>query len=352
MQSGKPKKSLASSLGARRRAVAVDQQALVRTGDLRPGEPLPLLVQPALEGVSLGGWLEGHGEEVERHLRERAGVLFRGFSVRSEADFEAVARSLSGSLIEYTYRSTPRSQVHGRVYTSTEYPADQSIPLHNEMAYSRSWPMKIWFFCALPADQEGETPIADSRRVYELIDPAVRERFESRGVLYVRNYGGGLDLSWEDVFQTSDRGEVERFCRDARIELEWKPDGGLRTRQVCQATAIHPVTGEPVWFNQAHLFHVSSLDPAARESLLEEFGEAGLPRNTYYGDGTPLEEEALQHVREVYERTTQVFPWNRGDILLLDNMLAAHGRRPYAGRRRLLAVMSEPKTTREVDVRP
>ena len=69
----------------------------------------------------------------------------------------------------------------------------------------------------------------------------------------------GLDLPWEQAFNSEDRQVVERFCRSNRIDLEWKADGELRTRQVCQAVARHPHTGESVWFNQAHLFHVSNL---------------------------------------------------------------------------------------------
>jgi len=54
--------------------------------------------------------------------------------VNGAAEFEQFIQAISGELIEYSYRSTPRSQVSGNIYTSTEYPADQSIPLHNEMA--------------------------------------------------------------------------------------------------------------------------------------------------------------------------------------------------------------------------
>ncbi|MCI0663751.1 MAG: TauD/TfdA family dioxygenase [Acidobacteria bacterium] len=303
---------------------------------------LPLVIQPAVEGVNLAIWSSNNRALIEAELLKYGGILFRNFKLKSVEDFERVIKAISGELMEYTYRSTPRHTVSGRIYTSTEYSADETIPLHNENAYTTSWPMKIWFYCDYPAQQGGETPIADSRNVFQRIDPQVRERFERKRVMYVRNYGDGLDLPWQTVFQTENKAIVEEYCRLIGIQFEWKNGDQLRTKQVCQAVATHPGTGEPVWFNQAHLFHPSSLGPEVRQYLLSIFGEEDLPRNAYYGDGSPIEDAVLAEIREAFKRETVIFPWENGDILMLDNMLVAHGRRSYSGPRRILAGMSEP----------
>jgi alpha-ketoglutarate-dependent taurine dioxygenase len=110
---------------------------------------------------------------------------------------------------------------------------------------------------------------------------------------------------------------------------------------VCQAVATHPDTGDVVWFNQAHLFHVSSLPPAVRDSLLSSYTEENLPRNVYYGDGTRIELPVLDSIREAYRQETITFPWQEGDVLMLDNMLAAHGRTPFVGARKVVVGMAE-----------
>lgn len=325
--------------GIKRKAIHASD-ALIKERLLDPERSLPLLIEPAVHGVSLPDWARNNRELIRQRLQRHGGILFRGFNVGSVEDFEVLLRSLAGELLEYSYRSTPRTQVSGRIYTSTEYPAHQTIPLHNEMSYTRQWPMMLGFFCVEVALEGGETPIADSRKVFNLIDPAVRDRFASKQVMYVRNYGEALDLSWQNVFQTEDREEVEAYCRNAEIEFEWKSNNELRTRQVCQAIARHPDTGEQVWFNQAHLFHVSSLGDQMRESLLSSSDEEP-PRNACYGDGSPIEDAALAEIRAAYDRETVVFSWQQRDVLLLDNMLAAHGRRPYRGARKIVVGMGQ-----------
>jgi alpha-ketoglutarate-dependent taurine dioxygenase len=273
---------------------------------------------------------------------EREGVvLMRGLSIISSAQFAGVAAELFGEqLLAYTNRSTPRTELKGNVYTSTEYPREEVIPQHNENAYSHEWPMKIAFLCLVAASEGGATPIADSRVVYQRIPAAVRDKFERKGVAYVRTYGDA-GLPWQEVFQVSTREAAERYCTRHGISFEWFADGRLRTRQVCPAVAVHPYTGDKVWFNQAHLFHVSNHTTANREALLATFGEASLPRHAYYGDGEPLELEVLEQIRVIYEQEKICLPWRSGDLMILDNMLYSHGRQAYRGARKVLVAMAQ-----------
>ena len=331
-----------------RKAVTISRQGLVRFDSLPGGSNLPILITPSIEGVSLPDWLTFNRGLVEDHLKRNGGILFRDFAIDSPDEFEQVVKGLSEELLEYSYRSTPRSRVSGRIYTSTEYPDYQQIALHNEHAYARNWPSKIWFFCLQAPRSGGETPIADSRNVYQLISPEIRQRFEKRRVRYVRNYGSSIDLPWQSVFQTSDKSEVEEYCRKSGIEFTWIGYDRLRTTQVCQAVARHPVTEEKVWFNQAHLFHISGLQAEVRRNLLETFEEEDLPRNAYYGDGTPIDEQELDEIREAYRKATVAFQWRQSDVLLLDNMLVAHGRNPYEGPRRVLVGMTDLLSGEEI----
>ena len=314
----------------------------IKVSQLQAGKMLPLLIEPATSATDLIAWAKANLSQIHAWLNIHGGILFRGFNLSTTEEFESFIVAVSGSLLDYSYRSTPRTLVSGKIYTSTEYPAQQSIPLHNENSYARDWPMKIWFFSMRCATTGGETPIADSRRVYQGIPARIRDLFARKGVMYVRNYGSGLDLSWEEVFQTTNKSEVESYCQSFGLEFEWLPDDRLRTRQVCQAVAQHPGTGEMVWFNQAQLFHISRLKPEVREAMLTIFKEEDLPRNILYGDGAPIDPDDLDQICAVYDQEEIAFPWHQGDVLMLDNMLAAHARKPFSGERKVVVGMAEP----------
>ena len=332
--------------GLKRRSIGVSPESLVEIGPLFAGTTLPLLVEPRLHGVDLAAWAAANRTLLEEKLSRHGGILFRGFAIDGPALLEGFIRGVSGGALEYRERSSPRSAVAGKIYTSTDYPPSYPIFLHNENSYQSVWPLKIFFCCEQPAAAGGETPIADCRQVLAHLDPAVRDRFMARGWMVVRNFGDGFGLDWRTVFQTSDRAAVEAHCRGNGIAVEWKPGERLRTRAVRPALTRHPLTGETLWFNHATFFHVSTLAPAIREELLVEFAEDELPANTYYGDGGPIEPEALDQLRALYERFTVRFAWQKGDVLLLDNMMVAHGRAPYEGARKILVGMAEP-TRRE-----
>lgn len=304
------------------------------------GSELPVLITPSHAGETL---MQAHARlarQIEAHLMVVGGVLLRGFVVPSVQEFQAFAAAFGHPLLAYEFASTPRSAVDAGVYTSTEYPAHQHIPLHNEQAYTREWPMKIWFHCVTASKVGGETPIADSRAIYRRMPASIRGRFEP-GLLYVRNYGD-FDVPWEKVFNTDSREQVEAFCRRAGIEWAWNDEGGLRTTQLCQAVEAHPLTGEKVWFNQGHLFHVSNLQAEVRESLEEVLGAEHMPRNVYFADGSSIPDEVFDQVRQVLAAETVTFPWQDGDVLMLDNMLAAHARTPFQGPRKVVVAMAEP----------
>jgi alpha-ketoglutarate-dependent taurine dioxygenase len=259
--------------------------------------------------------------------------------VQSLAEFDRFVHGCAAERLDYVYGSTPRTALGDRIFTATEYPPALEIPLHNENSYQREWPLKIALCCLQPAQSGGETPIADMQEVGATLGEKLLDTFETRGVQYVRHYHPLIDVPWQKVFRTDDRQAVARFCLDHGIAHAWIDEVVLRTIQICQGVAYHPGTRQRVFFNQAHLFHISSLGEAAAKAMIGTFGVDRLPRQSFYADGGAIPAEDLATVRAAFAQASFSFPWQAGDVMLLDNMQFAHGRRPFKGPRKVLAAL-------------
>lgn len=289
--------------------------------------------------TTLTAWAAANRSVVDGWLTEHGAVLFTGFGV-TLADLAATTEALAGPPLPYHERSSPRTRLTDGVYTSTEYPADQPIPLHNENSYQRQFPARLVFCCLREPTTGGATPLADCRRVLRRLPTEIVTRFRDNGVRYVRNFHGSLGLPWQEVFQTTDRHEVENYCVTNGISARWRTDGGLRTEQTRPAVGVHPVTGDETWFNHAAFFHVSALPPDVGAGLVDQFGIDGVPTQTFYGDGSPIEDDTLATIRSAYAAETEAAPWRQGDVLLVDNLLVAHGRAPFTGPRSIAVSMA------------
>lgn len=324
----------------RRKAMTVTPADLVKAAPLPPGQSLPLMLQPAVDGVDLAEWAGNNRDFIQDNLLKHGAVLFRGFNLPTAADFEKVMTAICGELYD-EYGDLPRTGVAGKIYQSTWYPADKTILFHNESSHMSRWPMKIAFFCVKASETGGETPLLDCREVCRRLDPAILDEFARKGVVYVRNFSPGLDVSWQKFFHTEDRQVVEKTCHDAGMTCEWVGADSLRVKQACRAVVNHPKTGERLFFNQVQLHHPYCLDEATRASLLSIFKEEDLPRQVLFGDGSRISDGVMKYLGDLYWQTAVAAPWQEGDMVLLDNMLVAHARNPYTGQRKIVVGMGE-----------
>lgn len=306
------------------------------------GPRLPCLFEPSGATTALPEFVAGHVSSIRGKLLEHGAVLLRGFAVKRPEDFGEFITALGMKTLNYTYRSTPRTSRGPGLYTATEYPAAREIPLHNENSYQRVWPRKLAFCCLRAASAGGATPLADMRAATRSVDRQVLDKFRRLGVRYDRVFHAHIDLSWQDAFQTQDRGEVERFCEENGIQHAWLEDDVLKTSQVCPGVVRHDESDEEFLFNQAHLFHPSALGERTLQHMLEAFGRELLPRNAFYGNGEEIGNETLQTLRVAYAQAAFDLDWLPGDVALIDNVQVAHGRRSYSGERQVLAALLEP----------
>jgi alpha-ketoglutarate-dependent taurine dioxygenase len=304
----------------------------------RDGATLPLVYRPARDDVDLVTWARPGRDALIAALRRHGALLFRGFGITEPEAFAEFAAVFADELFTENGEH-PQAVLSGKVYAPTFFPPEEKLLWHNENTFNAEPPSLIWFCCRQPAEKGGETPIVDSRAVYQRIAPELREEFTLKQVMYIRNYRKGLGLDWREVFRTEDRRRVESECARQGLEYEWFGDR-LRTSCVRPAVVRHPETGEWSWFNQAQHWHTACLNPATRASLLTAFPPEELPRSCFFGDGSVIPDDAMTQICAVYQDLEETFAWQRGDVLMLDNIATAHARNPFQGHRSLLVAMA------------
>lgn len=307
------------------------------------GARIPQIAVADGRALGAGAW----EDEARVALAQAGAVLLRGPMLRDDA-VEVAMEIIDEELLDDAFWSTPRSKVSGKTLTATEYPSPRTIQLHCEMAYMKTWPRYVAFHALVVAEEGGQTTICDIDAASRQIGPALLQQFANKGVTYRRTFQRGVDIPWQTAFQTQDKADVEEVGRRLGMTVEWKDGDALITTHNAQGT-ITAEDGRPVWFNQAHLFHESALDPAVRDQIIEAFGRDRLPRQSFYGDGTPIADADMEAVRRAFEGDQTAMFWQPGDVLILDNLRYAHGRLPFKGARKLHVSMaraqSQPQRT-------
>ena len=318
----------------------------IKTSWLEGWPEMPLVAEPASSEhrstADLASFLQREARWLEESLFRYGAVLFRGFQLDTIDEFQKVSQAAIPQLKPYIEGQSPRTKVGDNVYTSTEFPPQYRITLHNELSYTKSPPQRIVFHCHLAPTDRGETPIVDCRKIYQKLPPTLREQFEKLGVRYAKTMHGqerGLGKSWMEHFETSDRSVVEAYLHANDIDFEWMENGTLRTWSIRSGTQPHFATGEPHWFNQSNLWHITNVDERHRKQLIDRCGIDYLPTHAYFGDGSPIPDDDMNAVRELLWNESVFFPWVQGDVLVLDNHLVAHGRNVYSGPRKILVAM-------------
>lgn len=308
------------------------------------GRAFPLVLEPPR------GWAGARPEacaahfartrsDLETRLMQHGAILFRRFPFRNARDFDAFVQGIGWPSFPYVGGAAPRLHVVGDVFTTNEAPPDQPIPFHHEMAQVPSFPGKLYFFCETPPESGGETAICPSAQVYQRMAAAAPEfvaRLRSLGVRYTRVLPDGDDPSspigrgWQSTYQTQERAEVEARCQALGENFEWLPDGCLRvTSKVLSAVREEPRTGKLTWFNAVI---------AAYEGWKDQRNNP--ERAVLFGDGSPLDPVGMTLLHEVFDALAVAFPWQAGDVLLIDNHLTLHSRRSFTGTRRVLASLA------------
>ena len=312
------------------------------------GQPIPALIavpDPARASLfDTVQWLQRNRSELLGTVRSRGAVLLRGLPVTAPSEVAALRDTLFGQVTGPREPFARRDALGYGLYSDLHWSAGQLLCPQHEQSYRLSFPQLLLLACLQPPATGGQSLLADGRQVLSRLPATLAERLRTHGWIMVRHFRDRFGVPWQEAFGATDPGELESTLDRELIGHRWLADGVLRTFRQRAAVVHHPVDGQACWFNHAAFFNEYGLglDPQERQVLREAFGPTGLTLNTLIGDGTPFTPAEVATIERVYDELTVPVELGAGDLLVLDNIAVAHGRRPYTGRRVVAVAMGDP----------
>jgi hypothetical protein len=286
-------------------------------------------------------WVQEHSEELLRQASESGAILFRGFPLATPEEFDAF---ISGFELEnFPYLESLSNAVRinktPRVFTANEAPPDVSIFLHHEMAQTPVYPTRLFFFCQKAAEQGGATPLCRSDVLWDEIKrnlPTFAAQCESKGLKYSNvmpstdDLASGMGRSWQSTLRAKTKEEAEDRLRGLRYSWVWEENGCLRATTPILPAVEDLGDGRKSFFNQLI---------AAFQGWKDERNDPS--KAITFGDGTRLDRSDVDWLTRRADELCFDVPWQAGDVALVDNMVAMHGRRTFSGTRQVLASLAD-----------
>lgn len=305
--------------------------------------PTVPLLTPADLAIEPGQALDGPSKTAVSDLINTHGfVLFRGYDIKSDSDFHRFIESFGLDNFKYadSFSNAVRHNRTERVFTANEAPPSVEIFLHHEMAQTLTFPGALFFFCEEAAQSGGATPVCRSDltlKTLETNNPGFVAKLREVGVKYRNsmpseaNLESGQGRSWKDTLTVGSVQEAEGKLSALGYRFNWLDDGGLSVQTPALSAVDHFGRGKDVFFNQI-------VAAAAGWTVAADDKEPRL----CYGDDSPIQQDDLADAIDAAYRNTVDLNWQTGDVALLDNLKVMHGRRPFEGRRSVLASLCNP----------
>lgn len=329
--------------------MSIQTQELPVNGQQFYPEPFPLVIgheSGAETMADVTDWIDKMGPFHLDKLAVHGAILFRGFPVADANDFDAFIRAFK--LDSFTYEESLSNAVRVNktdlVFTANEAPPDVSIYLHHEMAQTPLFPSRLFFCCTQAPAVHGETPICRSDITLlelEKIDADFVTRCAELGVKYSNTMPGeddpesGQGRSWRSTLGVETKEDAEARLDKLGYSYEWLDGGSLRATTPRLPAIRSLVDGRRVFFNQLIAAFRGWKDVRNDPS-----------KSIRFGDDSPISVDSMQHAIDISDRLSFDLAWQAGDVALIDNYLVMHGRRPFEGKRTVLASLVADDGTR------
>ncbi|RMZ85881.1 hypothetical protein DV737_g371, partial [Chaetothyriales sp. CBS 132003] len=316
-----------------------------------PGTVIPLALQavPGLpnEEISLNSAIETvrtlqKDGILTNLLAQHGALLFRNLPIHSAAEFSKFAHAFNFRPHEIIGIVVDRPLLAPNVAPANESPPHVLIYNHNESPQVPHAPEYVMFYSHIAPNEGGETPISSSLELFHRAQQQIPEfinQLAAKGVLsrvtykFTKQYEGGSTLRQafgkeiqdgddEDTRRAKIEAQIRRYGRGENTTWQWTDDGIVLTHRL-PAIRTQQSSGLPTLFTGLAAYYKNTLVNQAngRKNVTTQL----------FGDGTEIPEHYLKTLADITDEIRVLHRWQRGDVLVFDNVVAQHGRQPWVG---------------------
>lgn len=286
-----------------------------------------------IEPGSFSSPLEIKRETLESLFKTHRALYFKGWDLNLES-FQGLSSRLCNNFSSYEgggfrFKQLDRAFVNSdkTIMTTTGSTQGFPIPLHGEMHYMGVPPETIWFYCKIPGVNTGQTTLCDGHALANELPDHVKSFFGDRKIKYIRQLPDG---AWQSSFMTESPEHAMEICNDQKVFFQFdKENNAFLTEYSVSPFKQLNDTNEMSYIN--NILNISAVEWAfesgwAEKELGLQFGKH-CPLVVRMEDGSKIPEDILDDIRKTAEALTINVEWNKGEVLMVDNMSIMHGRR-------------------------
>mmetsp|Transcript_5340 Transcript_5340/g.10180 ORF Transcript_5340/g.10180 Transcript_5340/m.10180 type:complete len:452 (-) Transcript_5340:120-1475(-) len=281
-----------------------------------------------------------NAEKIKQDLLKHGAIWFRGFDLmKSVQGYREMYEALGfDPCLDPLHSSGLRKFASERdaLYEEVNKPSLRGhyIGLHCESTAKRTAAYAAFVCFQKATEGGGRFLVADGAAILAELDPKLLQKLYDRKIrISVSNLDIPPSLPGpikEGIKSLVDVAVAPKFDMD--LEMIYESDGKPGRLQAVESAESpinrHPVTGLPVWFNNAHN-HARKL----RDRRPCGVPEVGMTEVFYADTMEPLTLEDCNEIKRASEKHIAALSMEPGDVLLVDNYRALHGRDIFQGDR-------------------
>ncbi|MFW5450897.1 MAG: TauD/TfdA family dioxygenase [Methylophagaceae bacterium] len=248
-----------------------------------------------------------------------SGMILIRSKNHSVDDFLAFSKKFSTEFISLNERqrtvggNSGRETVEGNksLFTVTGKNYGHDVPLHGELYFQQVHPPQLlWFYCAHSIKPGGETWLCDGQELFSGMALEMQKLFMDSDIIYERHH---TKVEWMKIYSVDTIEALKKYLQTKNHTLVVNDDDSIITY----------FKTSPLRKNGKNLIFINNILPFA---LREIHTPNQTKSRVKFVGGKEIPKDVILELEQLATSLMVKIPWEKGDIVIVDNTRMLHGR--------------------------